>query len=79
MGAEIIAFKPKNAAAVETESGVDPLMRILTAAGDETDDVQTRYQRALPLAREFVEAWINEPDALVDFLAWAHARGALKF
>ncbi|OJY36076.1 MAG: hypothetical protein BGP06_03990 [Rhizobiales bacterium 65-9] len=49
------------------------------AADNDPGELRKRYERALPMAREFVEAWINDPEALADFLAWAHARGALKF
>lgn len=78
MGAEIISFRPKKAT-VEPDVAVEAVVGLLTAANEPEEDVQARYHRSLPLAREFVEAWIDQPDALIDFLAWAHARGALKF
>lgn len=76
MGAEIIAFKPKGSAVEDVTA--DSIMLALAADRD-PGDLRRRYERALPLAREFVDSWIDDPEALADFLAWAHARGALKF
>jgi hypothetical protein len=74
MTADIIPFSPPSAA-----SAIRPPESVLELVGlNSSEDVQARYEEVLPIAREFVYAWIDHPDAIADFLAWAHARGALK-
>lgn len=77
MSAQIIPFRASKPP-IADEVTVDSVIRILDQNAA-PNDLQTRYQQALPLAREFVQAWISDPEAMADFLAWAHARGALKF
>ena len=75
MSAKIIPFAAAPAARPERASKA---VLELVGLKDQSDDVQTRYEEVLPIAREFVYAWIDHPEAIADFLAWAHARGALR-
>ena len=78
MGAEIIPFAP-GARAARADRGAQPnSVSDLVGLAPVGADVVARYEEILPVAREFVAAWIDEPEAIADFLAWAHARGALK-
>ena len=74
MGADIILLNP-GAKPHDAPGGLLELAGLEPA----TPETEARYRAVLPLAQDFVREWIHEPDALADFIAWAHARGGLKF